>query len=75
MVFRAVFPNQCSPKNRGKRIHKNFDIPRKIPDVPRSILDFFFGQFTVLDGVIPVRYELTQSDSLYSIGGSSGCEK
>jgi hypothetical protein len=33
-----------------EKTHKNFEIPPKIPDVPRSILDFnFVGQLAVLE--------------------------
>ena len=53
-----------------EKIHKHFEIPRKIPDVPRSSLDFFC-RTVGSTGVIPVRYRLALFDSRFHFNDQS----
>jgi hypothetical protein len=43
----AVFPNQGSAEHRGT--NKNFEIPQKIPIIPRNIAGIFVRQLAILE--------------------------
>jgi hypothetical protein len=74
MLFRAVLQRRV-PREIMESIQESFETPRKIPNIPRSILDFFCRAVGSAQ-VIPLCYQLPLCFIfVFVCRGSSGCEK